>query len=266
MDWWTKGLLTMASVALVLGLARRWGGAAAGIVAGLPTTTAPALGWMAHEQGAPFAAHAAAATVAACALMAAFALAYAHASLHHRPRRVALAWGAVAALLMVGPVLAASHHLLPALVLAAACGLLAWRAWPGPHPPVANAVGAPPRRWATTVLPAVVAAVLSLGLSAAGPAIGTGMAGLLASLPVVSITVASAQHADAGAAAARQFLLGTVAGLFGRMAFGTVFATALPSCGIGLALALAAGAAVMVNLGCMARLARAPALERLARG
>lgn len=266
MDWWAKSLLTMASVALVLALARRWGGSAAGIVAGLPTTTAPALGWMAHEQGAPFAAHAAAATVAACALMAAFALAYAHASLRLRPRGVALAWGAAAALAMVGPVLAAGHHVLPALGLAGVCSVLAWRAWPPSFGGAPAQADAPARPWITTALPAITAGTLSLGLAAAGPVIGTVVAGLLASLPVVSVTVALVQHADRGAAAARQFLLGTVAGLFGRMAFGTVFAATVPGCGIGTAMALAAGAAVMVNLACMARLARGPALERLARG
>lgn len=259
MDWWAKGLLTMGSVALVLVLARRWGGGAAGIVAGLPTTTAPALGWMAHEQGASFAAHAAAATVAACALMAAFALAYAHASLRLRPRGVALAWGAAAALAMVGPVLAAGRHLLPAVGLAAVCSLLAWRAWPA-HRPGAVVAAAPPRVWAATALPAIVAGVLSLVPAAAGPLIGTLAAGLLASLPVVSITVAMARHADAGPAAARQFLLGTVAGLAGRMAFGTVFATALPGLGLGAALGLAAAATLLVNLGCMAALpGQAPA-------
>lgn len=266
MDWWANGLLTMASVALVLALARRWGGSAAGIVAGLPTTTAPALGWMAHEQGATFAAQAAAATVAACALMAAFALAYAHASLRLRPRGVALAWGAAAALAMVGPVLAAGHHLLPALGLAGVCSLLAWRAWPSSCSEASACADVPARPWIGTALPAITAGSLSLGLAAAGPVIGTVVAGLLASLPVVSVTVALTRHADAGAAAARQFLLGTVAGLFGRMAFGTVFAATLPGWGIGTALVLATAAAVMVNLGCMARLAGSPAIDRLARG
>lgn len=253
MEWAWKGLLTVASVALVLSLARRWGGSAAGLAAGLPTTTAPALGWMASEHGARFSADAAAATVAACALMAAFALAYAHAAAGHRPRRVALAWGAAATLPLTVPVLATASHVLPALALALGCSLIALLAWPAVDPadqhPMAMARS-------SVVLPASVAGGISLCLALAGPSIGTLLAGLLASLPVVSVTVAVTQHAASGPGAARQFLYGTVAGLFGRVAFGTVFATTVSASGVAWALGLGTTAAVATHLAFVRSLAQ----------
>lgn len=260
MEWVCKGMLTMASVALVLVLARRWGGNAAGLVAGLPTTTAPALGWMATAHGAGFAADAAVATVAACAVLAAFALAYAHATARHHGQPVALAWGAGAALVLTGSVLAIGSHLLAALALALVCcvaALLAWPASPSAGQRAARRDGGQSTAcmWRSATLPASVAGAVSSGLALVGPAIGTVFAGLLASVPVVSITVAMAQHAVGGPAAARQFLHGTVAGLFGRVAFGTVFAVAVAAFGTAWALGLATVATGVVNLVCVRRLA-----------
>ena len=258
MEWVCKGLLTMASVGLVLALARRWGGSAAGLVAGRPTTTAPALGWMACEHGLRFAADAAAATVAACAMMAAFALAYAHATAGHRPRRVALAWGTAAALMLSGLVVAMERHLLPALAFALACCVIALLAWPARALSDRRPEGAVQL---SATMPASAAGITSLCLSIAGRAIATVLAGLLASLPVVSVTVAVAQHGTAGPAAARKFLHGTVAGLFGRLPFGTVFAATLSAFGVAWALGLATVATGAVNLACV----RGRALRRQAR-
>ena len=78
MDWGWKALLTAASVAMVLAVARLGGRRVAGVAAALPTVTAPALAWMAHDHGDGFAADAATASVAASALLALFAVVHAH--------------------------------------------------------------------------------------------------------------------------------------------------------------------------------------------
>lgn len=246
MEWFWKGMVTMVTVAVVLVLARRWGGSAAGLVAGLPTTTAPALAWMAIEHGVGFAGQAAAATVAACALMAAFALAYAHAATARCRPGTAMVCGAAGALALAGPVLACGSGLVGSLALGLGSCTVALLAWPKGPGGRCHAAGRAVRLPAT--VPAATAGGVSLGLGLAGPAIGTVCAGLLASLPVVSVTVAMAQHAVSGPAAARQFLHGTVAGLLGRVAFGAVFAVALPATSLAATLALALSAAVLVNL------------------
>ena len=59
MEWLWKALLTAGSVVLVMAIAGRGGRRTAGMVAALPTVTAPALAWLAHDRGAAFAADAA---------------------------------------------------------------------------------------------------------------------------------------------------------------------------------------------------------------
>lgn len=276
MEWFCKALLTMVSVALVLGLARRWGGAVAGLVAGLPTTTAPALAWMASEHGAAFAAEAAASAVAAGSTLAAFALGYAHAARAGRPPCTALAWGGAAAVAMTGPALACAHALPAALALGTGSAWLVLLAWPAAaaRRRTASVDAAMPlrhgneHRWRGANLPAWLPAAyaggISLGLAAAGPAIGSAFAGLLASLPVVSVSVAMAQHAAQGPDAARLFLRGAVTGLLGRSAFCAVFALTVSPLGTGAALAwgLAATAALhLAGLG-WCRLSRTQAAAR----
>lgn len=245
MDELWKGLLTAVSVVLVLAWCRRWGGSTAGMVAGLPTTTAPALGWLAHEHGTAFAVDAAAATVGACALTAAFALAYAHASVRLRSRGAALACGALAAGLTVIPVLTVGDRLLPALAFALLGGVWALRAWPG-RPQAERCTESPVV--SSPLMPGAVAGGVSLGLAALAPLVGSVVAGVLAALPIVSVTVAAAEHAAGGPAAARRFLFGALVGVFGRVAFGAAFAAAAAPWGAGWALGLAAVATGAVNL------------------
>jgi len=183
-----------------------------------------------------------------------FALAYAHAAAVHRPQRVALAWGVVAALTLTGPVLAAGGQLATALTLALACGLVALAAWPeqglGAGRPSASS-------WSSAiVVPAAAAGSISAGLVWVGPLLGPVATGLLSSLPIVSVAAAAAAHASGGAAALRQLLHGTVLGLFGRMAFGAVFAVEVTPLGALWALGLAALATAFINLVLIRALAR----------
>jgi hypothetical protein len=77
MEWLAKAALSAAAVGALLFIAQRFGRRAAGLMTGLPTVTAPALGWLGLEHGAGFALLAAEAGVAAGALCAVFAWTYA---------------------------------------------------------------------------------------------------------------------------------------------------------------------------------------------
>ena len=59
MDGLWKAAATALTVAVLMGLARGAGHRVAGLLAALPTTTAPALVWLAADQGPAFAARAA---------------------------------------------------------------------------------------------------------------------------------------------------------------------------------------------------------------
>src|SRR5687768_17128769 len=82
MDWDGKALTTMVLVALLLIAGRCFGRRTAGMLAGLPTVTGPALLWLSLDHGAAYAVDAAIGSVAACAVCALFALAYERASRH----------------------------------------------------------------------------------------------------------------------------------------------------------------------------------------
>jgi hypothetical protein len=241
MDGLCKALLTAITVVVVVLMARRSGRRIAGIVAALPTVTAPALLWIAHVQGDAFAAHAAVASVAACAMLAAFALAYAG-LLGRGGVALALSGGAAGAALVALPAWLASDDLRWASALALAACVAALRLMPHGIAPLSE------RRAASPVAAIVVAAPLSALVAAFGPALGSAAAGLLASLPVISATVAAVEHATLGPAAAGRFLRGYAEGLVGKAVFGAVFALAAVPLGAFAALLLALGAMAVASV------------------
>lgn len=85
MGWAFMAVLAAAAVALVIAASRRFGRRVAGLLAGMPVITAPTLGWIALREGRDFAAEAAIASVAACAVLACFALAYERAARRWSP-------------------------------------------------------------------------------------------------------------------------------------------------------------------------------------
>ncbi|MET0208206.1 MAG: hypothetical protein ABW220_04145, partial [Burkholderiaceae bacterium] len=116
--------MTTLGVLLVLGAADRCGPRIAGMTAALPLVTAPTLAWLAHEQGVDFAVGASIGSVAACAMLALFALAYALAARRWCSAVALLAGGAAIAVMTV-PTVAASTSLAHALALAlVACALV----------------------------------------------------------------------------------------------------------------------------------------------
>lgn len=89
---------------------------------------------------------------------------------------------------------------------------------------------------------AAVTGVLVATLSTSARVIGAGLAGVLASVPLVVSVVSPATHRDSGAAAARAMLRGTLTVVPGTATFAAVLATVLP---VG---ALAAFAAALVAM------------------
>ncbi|WP_028311086.1 MULTISPECIES: hypothetical protein [Derxia] len=263
MDGWSKAALTAAAVGLVMAVARRRP-ALAGLVAALPLVTAPTLAWIALDHGAAFAVHAAVGSVAACALLAAFALGY---GLMARRGGVtgALLGGLAPTAALLPVALGAGARLDDALLLALGCTLVAElmlarlgaragrpagsdaRAQ-GPEPPIRaseafEAIEADPLPPA----PLAPATALSIGAfaalaDAAGPALGGFATGLLASLPIVGATMVVREHSRRGQGAARLFLRGYVRGLVGKAGFGAVFALGLPVLGLAATLGLACAA------------------------
>ena len=219
MDWIFKAALTAGMVFAVVAAARRLGHRAAGVMAAFPIITVPTLAWVSHEQGVAFAVSAAVGSVAACAIMAIFALAYARGS-RLGGGCTALACGLAGALAVALPAARVSARLDEALALALVCCAFAMVCLP-----VGCKRVAPVRQSRRA---AVAVALVSGGLSAlaatVGPELGGFATGLLCSLPLIGGSVAILEHATSGPRAAQQFLHGYVRGLFGKIAFGAVFA------------------------------------------
>ncbi len=262
MDWFSKGVLTAAMVAVVLFTARGWGRRAAGWLAGLPVTSAPTIAWVALDHGTGLAADAAVASVAVCGLLALVALVVALA-LARRRRAAVFAGVAAAAFGLMLPWLAVHGGLRGAMLAAAAgCALALWQ-WPKSAVRPRGSAGS----WRSMLVTSAAAGMLSVVAAAAGPAMGMATAGWLASLPVVSGSAAAAVAATGGAAAVVPFLHGYVLGLIGRIAFGAVFVLGLAYASLPTVLLLACASAVVCHLlaaTVAAGFARSWALRKLA--
>ena len=251
MVWLCKALLTMGSVLLVLVLARRAGGRVAGLAAALPTITGPALAWLAVEHGAAFAARAAVASVAAGAMLAAFAVVHAHVA-RFRGVPCTLGCALAATALLAEPVALASDTLAVALALAIVSCVGALVCLPVTR-------GAAPRLARTPIALTALAATGVAALTvAAAPLFGSVVAGLLASLPLVSGAVAATEHAAAGPTGVAHFLRGYASGLLVRTAFCATFAVLVVAVGWAVASAAAALSAAGVGLLVHRFRARAP--------
>lgn len=256
MAWWWQMALTTGGMLLVMAGARLGGRRVAGVLAALPTITGPTLAWTAAEHGTPFAVHAAIGSVATCAALAMFALAYVHASRRFGPL-VSLACGLAAAALATVPAQEVAELLPSALMLALGASVLAWVGLPARCAAASGALRASRPPW----LAALAVGALTTIATTLGPALGPFATGLIASLPLVSGPIAIAEHASAGRHASTEFLRGYVLGLFGKAAFGALFALFAPCIGPLPALALAVAAACALGLRPAGRDARAPLLH-----
>jgi hypothetical protein len=256
MDWDGKALTTAVLVALLLVAGRCFGRRTAGVLAGLPTVTGPALLWLSLDHGAAYAVDAAIGSVAACAVCALFALAYARAS-RHAGIVVAPLLATGASLFGAVPLQWMDGALVAALALAIAASLTARRLIPDvrrePRFTVAvhHEIG----------LTALVAGGVSGAVALAAPQVGAFWAGVIASPPLIAAVIAVHQHAFDGQPAAQRFLRGYVSGLLGRAAFGAGFACMVMPIGP-VAAALSASLLACALAALAVRRARPPGVPR----
>jgi hypothetical protein len=243
MDWSYKAVLTAITVALLLWVARLFGRRLAGLLAGLPTVTGPALIWLGLEYGAGYAAEAAIGSISACLLCAVFAFAYERAS-----RRfgiwLALAVSCIACVAVAPPLAGLDGKMILALLCAGAGAGFVYTAIPDALESARKARNPAGEIWLT----ALVSGAVSGAVAVTAPQSGPFWTGVLASPPLIAAVIAMHQHAHAGNASVRTFLRGYVAGLLGRAAFGAGFALLVTPFGVASAalLATAAGCAFTV--------------------
>lgn len=227
MDWSSKAVVTAIAVALILAVAQRFGRHVAGLLAGLPTVTGPALMWLAAEQGAAYAVQAAIGSVAACGACAVFALAYERASRGAGPV-VSLLTASAATAACAAALQHIAADLAVALLLAAGASLAIRLALAGSGEDAP--AGTPPCRgepWLTAGVSGAVSGAVAL----LAPSVDAYWAGVLASPPLIAAAVAMREHCVRERHGVRAFLHGYVGGLIGRCGYGAVFAVLVVSTG-----------------------------------
>ncbi len=242
-DPWMRGCFTALVVALVLGLLRRAGPRAGGLAAAIPVTSVPALAWMAHEQGADFAAASATAALLTTGMTGVFALIYARLARRHQAA-VALMGAAAPALLLTVAVSGLGHHLTWALcgttMLVVGC-LMAM--------PAAVPVQRRGARWRRDLwLTMAVSGVVTTAISLIAPRVPALLCGMVAAIPVIGMCTTVSVHARDGSAAVTQFLVAYVHGLVAKIVFLGVLASLLPLLGAGLPWVLAAASGILALL------------------
>lgn len=224
-------LLKITLVPLVVWLAsvagRRWGHGATGWISGLPLIAGPISVFLALDQGARFAADAAAMTLQMTAAAALHCFVFAHAA-RRLPWWGALpaAWAAfVGSALVLGaqpfpPAIAAMGG---ALVLALLLARMPHAAAPAAPVPVPRA------ELAVRVAMALALAVL---ITLGAESFGARLSGVLLAFPITGSVLPAFAAALYGADATARLLAGFITGLFAFGAFHLVVATALPAIGL----------------------------------
>lgn len=257
MDWFAKALITASIVALLMLAARQFGQRVAGVLAGLPTVTGPALVWIAVDLGPSNAALAAVGSIAGCALCAAFAFAYVRASRRCGP------WAALPIACAVGAAGLPLASLMNAGLEIAVAGAVTvvmtlYAALPAHTAPPGRRAFDPDREILVT---AVVSGSISGAVALLAPEGGAFWAGVLASPPLIAALIAMRQHARHGAPVAGLFLRGYMGGLIGRIGFAAVLAWLLPLTTLPVAATLATVAGCLLTLAGM-RALHPPTLAR----
>ncbi len=246
-----RGALTALVIGALLLAAQRFGRGAAGLLAGLPTVTGPAMLWLALDRGEAFAAAAAVGAVAAGIACAVFALGYGLASRRHGPP-AALGIALLASALPLPWLALPEWSILLWLVLTSSVCLACQGALgvvvqvereaprplrPPPAPTAPQPAARPGRGWLTT---AVVSGLVSALAAALAGTVGPFWAGMLTSPPLLAAAVALELHRRPGGRGdALGFLHGYTAGLLGRGLFVAAFGLLLLPAGTAAALTAA---------------------------
>jgi hypothetical protein len=222
---------------------RRWGPALSGWLIGLPFTSGPVTFFLAFSHGAPYAAVSAAGTLAGTFSECAFCLAYAWVS-RRRGWPVALVLSAVAFGVATAGLRLITVATVPLYVLVVLALFLTLHFMP-PAPDQALP-SAPVPRWDLPAR-AALATVFVVALTAAAPALGPRLTGLVAPFPIYASILASFAHQQQGSAGAVLVTRGLLAGLFAFASFFLVLALTLPATSLIVAFALATMAALAVQ-------------------
>lgn len=237
-----KLLLVPSLIALVTLAGRRWGPAIAGWLSAFPIVAGPILLAIALEQGAAFAAVAAANTLMAVLAILVFSVAYARNAGRGMPRAM------LAALLAYGlAVVVLQGITLPlwAGFLAVLAGLLVAPWLFGPAPAGAPVTGKPANDLPWRML---AGAVLSLSVTYAAASLGPRLSGLFAMFPVMSTVLVGFSHRASGPGFAVALLRGMIKGYVAFAVFCVTLSLLLPQQSIGVAFLVATGAALAVQL------------------
>lgn len=237
-------LLAPAFIVTISLVARRFGARAGGMVGGLPVIAGPILLVLALDKGRGFAADAAVGTMLGVVALIAFVLAYVAVSRRYRwPAAIAAGWVAFFAVLGAmepvdaGPVLAAS---LACAACAAGVALLP-KPDRGTEPSTAHPRHDLVFRAACAVVPVVV-------ITGVAGAVGSHVAGLLSSFPIITPVVAAFTQAQHGQRESTRLLYGFTIGFFSYSLFCFVIAETLRPLGIGGSFALGALVALGVQV------------------
>jgi hypothetical protein len=249
-----KLLLSPALVAGATLAGRRWGGVAAGLVAGLPIVAGPILFFYALEQGPAYASAAAVATLMGLVSLSGFLLAYGWSAwFKARPLSSLLLGWVVFALLtiLIDRVMQReTPTLFRALVYALAALNLGRRSLPSAlfkSEPLQD--GAPSPEPGRMDLPLRIgfAALLVVGLTGLAQRIGPVLGGLLAPFPVASTVLVVFADLQGGRAAALAVLKGLFLACNAFAVFCAVLAFGLTAWGLPLGFAAALLAAVLTQ-------------------
>lgn len=242
--------LLIAAVTLA---SRRWGHRVGAFVTALPAVAGPTLLFYAIQQGAVFASDAARGSLLGLVGVAAFCLAYAHASTRLQWWLCLLiGWTSFAAVTMVmyrvhvGPI---------AAFVVAVAALLAARAVL-PH---SRSERVPPKRLAKTdrwdlPLRMVSAAAIVFTLTSAAERLGPSVSGILTPFPVATAILAGFTHAQRGSGACIEFLRAYTPGLCGFAIFCVTLAITLPHLSIAASFGVALATQVVLQTALFSRL------------
>jgi len=241
-----KLALTPALIALASLAGRKWGHAISGWIVALPFTAGPIIFFLALTHGEPFAARAAAGTLAGGFSVAAFSTVYGRLAQHWRwPSTLlgsSLAFFVVTALLRE-----ARFPVLPLWLAVVASFSIALRLLPRIPSTPAGPMETLPGAW-DIPLRMILATAFVILMTTAAPVLGPQLAGLLAPFPLfTSVLAAFGQH-EHGPVAAIGVLQGLLMGLFSYASFMLALALLLVPAGIGLAFSAALVIAIAFQL------------------
>jgi hypothetical protein len=237
-------LLKLVATPILVGAAslagRRWGAEIGGWLVGIPFTSGPIALFLALESGLHFAAQAAAGTLAGTVSQAAFAVAYGWVALR-AGWAACLAAATLAFLVMTALLSFARLDVIPVFGLAVLSLVAAILVMPRVR---GNVPAHRPLPWWDIPARMVVATAFVIALTAAAPALGSRLAGLLAPFPLYATVLSVFAQRLQGAASAISVQYGLLAGLFAFALFFLTVAVLLESRGIAVTFAVALVVAV----------------------